>query len=92
MLARTSNLRGKARSSARPRPYSILSSPKEEGAEIVVEVNGKVRTRITAPFATSKDELESRSFAHDKVKPFIDGKRVMKVITVSDKLVNIVVK
>ena len=65
---------------------------KEEGAEIVVQVNGKLRTRITAPFGTPKDELESRSLAHEKVKPFIDGKQVMKIITVPDKLVNIVVK
>ena len=65
---------------------------KEDEAEIVVQVNGKVRTRITAPFATPKEELESRALADEKVKPFIEGKQVVKVITVPDKLVNIVVK
>jgi leucyl-tRNA synthetase len=64
----------------------------EEGAEVVVQVNGKVRGRITTPFGTSKEELESRALAHEKVKPFVEGKQVMKVITVPDKLVNIVVK
>jgi leucyl-tRNA synthetase len=65
---------------------------REEGAEIVVQVNGKVRARITAPFGTPKEELEARALADDKVKPFIAGKQIVKVVTVPDKLVNIVVK
>ncbi len=63
---------------------------KEEEAEIVVQVNGKLRTRIYAPFGTPVRELESRALADEKVRPFLEGKQVRKIITVPDKLVNIV--
>ena len=43
-------------------------------------------------FGTPKEELEARALADEKVKPFLDGKQVVKIITVPDKLVNIVVK
>jgi leucyl-tRNA synthetase len=64
---------------------------KEDEAEIVVQVNGKLRGRIYAPFGTPKETLEARALADDKVRPFLAGKQVRKVITVPDKLVNIVV-
>ena len=65
---------------------------KEDEAEIVVQVNGKLRSRITAPFGTPKEELEARARADEKVKPFLEGKQVVKVIVVPDKLVNVVVR
>ena len=65
---------------------------KEDEAEIVVQVNGKLRTRMLAPFGTAKEELEKRALADEKVQPFVSGKQVVKVISVPDKLVNIVVK
>ena len=65
---------------------------KEDEAEIVVQVNGKLRSRIYAPFGTPKEELEAAALADEKVKPFLEGKQVVKRITVPDKLVNIVVK
>jgi leucyl-tRNA synthetase len=51
-----------------------------------------LRTRITAPFGTDKDALQAQALADDKVKPFVDGKQIVKVIAVPDKLLNIVVK
>ncbi|MDR3698584.1 MAG: leucine--tRNA ligase [Candidatus Sulfopaludibacter sp.] len=65
---------------------------KEEEAEIVVQVNGKLRTRISASFGTPKEELERRALADEKIQPFLAGKQVVKLITVPDKLVNIVVR
>jgi leucyl-tRNA synthetase len=65
---------------------------KDEEAEIVLQVNGKLRSRISAPFGTPKEELEARALADEKVQPFLEGKQVVKLITVPDKLVNIVVK
>jgi leucyl-tRNA synthetase len=65
---------------------------KEDEAEVVVQVNGKVRSRIFAPFGTAKEELEARALADEKVKALIEGKHVVKIIAVPDKLVNIVVK
>jgi len=65
---------------------------KEDEAEIVIQVNGKLRGRMSAAFGTPKEELEARALSDDKVKPFLEGKQVAKIITVPDKLVNIVVK
>jgi leucyl-tRNA synthetase len=65
---------------------------KEDEAEVVVQVNGKLRSRIYAPFGTPREQLEATALADEKLKPFLDGKQVVKVITVPDKIVNIVVK
>jgi leucyl-tRNA synthetase len=64
----------------------------EEGAEVVIQVNGKLRSRMIVPFGTDKAELEKRALNDEKVRPFIDGKPIVKVISVPDKLVNVVVK
>jgi leucyl-tRNA synthetase len=63
---------------------------KEEEAEIVVQVNGKLRARVYAPFGTSKEGLEA--LATEQVRSMLSGKHVVKIVTVPDKLVNIVVK
>ena len=55
-------------------------------------MNGKVRSRMLAAFGTSREELEARAVNDEKVRPFIEGRAVVKFITVPDKLVNIVVK
>ena len=65
---------------------------KEDAAEVVLQVNGKVRGRISVPFGTPQVELEKLALADPKVQPFIAGKQVVKVIVVPDKLVNIVVR
>jgi leucyl-tRNA synthetase len=65
---------------------------KEDEAEIVVQVNGKLRARISAAFGTPKEELEARARADEKVRAMLDGKQVVKSIVVPDKLVNFVVK
>jgi leucyl-tRNA synthetase len=65
---------------------------KEDEAEIVVQVNGKLRARMFAAFGTPKAELEARALADDKIRPLVDGKQVVKTIVVPDKLVNFVVK
>jgi leucyl-tRNA synthetase len=65
---------------------------KEDEAEIVLQVNGKVRGRVFAPFGTPKDAMEKLALSDEKVRPFLDGKRVVRVVAVPDKLVNIVVQ
>jgi leucyl-tRNA synthetase len=56
-----------------------------------VQVNGKVRSHIQAAFGTPGDVLQALALEEPKVRPFIAGKQVVKVIVVPDKLVNIVV-
>jgi len=65
---------------------------KEDAADIVLQVNGKVRGRLSVAFGTSEEELKKLALADPKVQPFLEGKQVVKVIVVPDKLVNIVVK
>jgi leucyl-tRNA synthetase len=59
---------------------------------IVVQVNGKIRDKFTAASGTSKEELEKTAFALPGIHKWTDGHTVVKVITVPDKLVNIVVR
>jgi leucyl-tRNA synthetase len=75
-----------------PWPSFDSELAREDQAEIVVQVNGKLRARISAAFGTSKEELETRALADEKVKAMLDGKQVLKAIVVPDKLVNFVVK
>lgn len=63
-----------------------------EGTEVVLQVNGKVRSRIFVAHGTSKEELERAAMADEKMLPFLEGKPVVKVVVIPDKLVNIVVK
>jgi leucyl-tRNA synthetase len=65
---------------------------KDEAAEIPVQVNGKLRSKLVVPFGTPKEELERLALADPKVKTFTEGKQVVKVVVVPDKLVNVVVK
>jgi leucyl-tRNA synthetase len=61
-------------------------------ATIVVQVNGKIRDKFTAAAHTAKDELEKTALALPGVKKWLEGQTVVKVISVPDKLVNVVVK
>ncbi|MFQ5957228.1 MAG: leucine--tRNA ligase [Candidatus Brocadiales bacterium] len=64
----------------------------EEQLEIVVQVNGKVRSRLIVSPDTEEDEIKARALDDENVKRFLDGKKVVNVISVRRKLVNIVVK
>jgi len=57
---------------------------------IVVQVNGKVRSKLDVPNGISKDDMEALALADDHVTKFTDGKTVRKVIVIPNKLVNIV--
>jgi leucyl-tRNA synthetase len=62
-----------------------------ENRLVVLQVNGKVRSRIEVPVSYSEDEIEAEALADERIKRFIDGKPVRKVIVVQKKLVNVVV-
>jgi leucyl-tRNA synthetase len=65
---------------------------KEEELEIPVQVNGKLRGRITVPADADESFVIARALANDKVKAAIAGKQVLKKIYVPGKMVNLVVK
>ena len=64
----------------------------EDSVEIVVQINGKVKARFSAPADCAKEELEKLALELPEVKSFTDGKTIVKKIAVPNKLVNIVVK
>jgi len=65
---------------------------RESEVEIVVQINGKVRTRLIVPAGTDAQGLTSMAMDDDKIQALVAGKTVVKVIAVQDKLINLVVK
>ncbi len=62
----------------------------ENEKEIVIQVNGKLRDKVTLPVDVSKEELEAAALAQPRIQEFIAGLTVRKVIVVPGRLVNIV--
>lgn len=60
--------------------------------EMVVQVNGKVRGKTLVSANASKEEMESLAKEIDNVKKSIEGKEIVKIITIPKKMVNIVIK
>jgi len=63
----------------------------EQELEIPVQVNGKLRGRIRVAVGTGKEEIERRALADERVKQYLNGRQVVRIITVP-QLVNIVVR
>jgi leucyl-tRNA synthetase len=62
----------------------------ESEATIVVQINGKVRDKFSAPPGISGDTMQQRALSLEGVTKWLKGHSVVKVITVPGKLVNIV--
>jgi leucyl-tRNA synthetase len=82
------------------RSYSIHTQPwpqvdeaaaAEEQITLVVQVNGKVRDRITVPVDIAEEDAKAAALASEAVRKFLDGKQPRKVIVVPGKLVNVVI-
>ncbi|MDR2094759.1 MAG: leucine--tRNA ligase [Treponema sp.] len=58
---------------------------------IVVQVNGKIRDKFSAAAGTDKAELENRAQALPGMQKWLEGQRIVRIICVQDKLVNIVI-
>ena len=65
---------------------------KEHKMNLVVQINGKIRETIPAKIGLPKEEYEKLAFDSEKIKKAIEGKEIVKVIVVPNKLVNIVIK
>ena len=59
--------------------------------EIAVQVNGKVRARLTVPRGLGESQVRDRALQDPTVRKFVDGKPVKKAIYVQDRLLNLVV-
>ena len=64
----------------------------EEALEIPVQVNGKLRARISVPHGSSEDEVKAAALADANVQAHTAGKTLVKAIYVQGKMLNLVVK
>jgi leucyl-tRNA synthetase len=74
-----------------PFPLADPAYLMEDNVEYPVQVNGKVRARITVPADANADDLEAAALADEKVQAFLAGATPKKVIVVAGRLVNLVV-
>ncbi len=74
-----------------PWPDADPAMLERDTVELVVQVNGKLRDRVQAPAAASRDELEALART-PKLATHVDGKEIVKVVVVPGKLVNFVVR
>lgn len=65
---------------------------REEQFTLVVQVNGKIRDRIAVPVDSDDKVLQEFALGSTEVAQYLQGKEVQRVIVVSKKLVNFVVK
>jgi len=71
-------------------PQYLEEALEEDKLLIVVQVDGKLRGRISVAADASEDLIESEALADPKVQAFIEGKKIQRVVQVPRKLVNIV--
>jgi leucyl-tRNA synthetase len=74
-----------------PWPQYDVALTREDTIEVPVQVNGKLRSKVTVPADADQAALESAARADERIRSLIEGKQVRKVIVVPKKLVNIVV-
>lgn len=75
-----------------PYPKYDESALVKDSYELAVQINSKVRSKIEVPSDSDDKAIVEIAMNNDAVKPFIDGKTVVKTIVIPKRLVNIVVK
>ena len=74
-------------------PWPMYDEAKcaESIVEVVLQINGKIRSKVTVAKDTHEAELERLAFHDSNIKRYTDGKRIIKKIIIQNKLVNIVI-
>jgi leucyl-tRNA synthetase len=72
-------------------PEVDATALEQDTLELMLQVNGKLRSKMSVSVNASKDEIEAMALNDEQVKRFIEGQPIKKVIVVPKKLVNIVV-
>jgi len=75
-----------------PWPQFNPEVAQEEEIDVPIQINGKNRARMVVPVGLPEEELKERALADEKICVLLEGKQVVKVIVVPDKLVNIVAR
>lgn len=76
--------------SQKPWPIAEKELLVEDKVTIAIQINGKLRATIDAAKDIEKEKIETLAFAEEKVKSFVSGKEIKKVIYVPNKILNIV--
>ena len=72
-------------------PQVDESALEQDTIELVIQVNGKLRSKISVSITASSEEIQAQALSDELALRFIDGKPIRKVIVVPKKLINIVV-
>ena len=81
-------------------PYSIHNQPfpdwdaelaAEEEFTLVIQVNGKLRDRVTAPVTIAEEEARELALSRERIKAYLNDRKILRVIYVPRRLVNVVV-
>ncbi len=75
-----------------PWPAADPAMLRADTFELVCQVNGKVRDRVSAPTGASREQLEALALSARGVQAHIDGRQIVKLIVVPGKLVNVVIR
>jgi leucyl-tRNA synthetase len=73
-------------------PVADPAALKREEVVIIVQVDGKVRSRLTVDVAAAERDVQDKALADAKVRPWLDGRQVAKVVVVPGRLVNVVTR
>jgi leucyl-tRNA synthetase len=72
-------------------PVADAEAAREDAMELAVQVNGKVRGRITVPRGATEEEVRTEALGEPHVKAHLDGKQIQKFVVVPGRLVSLVV-
>ncbi len=75
-----------------PWPTPDAEALRRQEVEIVVQVDGRVRGRVTVDVSAAEQEVQDRALADAKVRPWLNGREVAKVVVVPGRLVNVVTR
>ncbi|NCP58658.1 hypothetical protein GW831_02670, partial [Candidatus Wolfebacteria bacterium] len=74
-----------------PWPKYDIKLIQEDKFELVIQINGRVRDKISVETNISQEEAEKIVFSREKIKNWLKGKKVKKIIFVPNRLINIVI-
>ena len=74
-----------------PFPVCDESKLKRQTVELAVQINSKIRGKITVNADASKEEIEKTALSNQEIKSLLEGKSVKKAIIVPGRLVNLIV-
>jgi leucyl-tRNA synthetase len=74
-----------------PWPKFVPELAAEDQVEVVVQINGRVRSKVQVETGMGEEDLKKLVLSEPKIAKLLDGLRIVKVVVVPDKLVNVVV-